>query len=139
MTVNSLPPSPQPARWIAATCLLAAVTIALASTLVIRSLSSDEVGESGRGSAAAACVLIEQMPEDGFEDAASDGARVNVMRLSSALSLGMLAAEQDDSLQELSEALLKPQQVGGAKFDYTSDKVTKAFDDARELCADEGF
>ena len=139
MATDIPPPSPQPTRWIAATCILGAVVIALVATLAIRTASSGDVGESADGSAGAACAVLEQIPDDGFEDPASDDARINMMRLSSAVSIGMLAAEQDDSFQDLSEAFIEPQRVGGTEFDYNGDGFVSAIGDARDACADEGF
>ncbi len=137
-------PSPRPIGWIAATGVLCLVALVLTAVLITQLASdSDKVGESADSSAQAACDLVGQVPEDGFEMASEDedenGYPEGLARLGGAETLAMLATSQGGDYDDLQEAIRKPRAVANEQFKATGDDFVDALADARAACADEGF
>lgn len=135
----SSPPRTRPVAWIAATCVLGVLGVALAAATVMFATGGDEPGESPEATASGACTLIEQIPEDGFEMVDGDEPSPHLSRMSAAEALAMLARDEDADYDALYEALRKPRAVASQEFEATGDEFVDALADARDACADEGL
>ncbi|MDN5855442.1 MAG: hypothetical protein L0K86_21870 [Actinomycetia bacterium] len=133
---------PRPTGWIVAAGVLGLVAVILAAVLIWQLLSdNDTVGESGESSAQAACDLIGQIPEDGFEMASEDEEDYppNLARLGATEAVAMLATSQGDEYDDLYDAIRKARFVVNEQFDASSEDFVDALADARSACADVGF
>lgn len=137
MTTAPLPTRQRPTGWIVATCVLAVVAIALA--VVVLTADGDEtVGTSADSSARAACELIGQVPEDGFEMTGDgDDYPPDMSRLAASETLLLLASAEQDGYDDLYETVQKPRLVASQEFDATGDEFVDALADARDACGEE--
>lgn len=140
--MTAVPLTPRPTRWVAAAGALGLIAIVLAAVLIWQVVSADEaVGETPESSAQAACDLVAQVPEDGFDIGAAeeDHAAPHMNRLSSAFALAMLAGDEDSGYEQLRDAIQKARSVVAERFDASGKEFVDALADARSACDDEGL
>lgn len=97
--------------------------------------SSDVLGETAESSARAACTLIAQVPEDGF-DMSAENNFPEVDRLAAAEALAYLAKDQDDQYAGLYTAIAEPRQVSVAMFAADTPEFAESLARANDACAE---
>jgi len=119
---------------VAAVLALAAVTLAV---LLLATHEDDPVGSSAESSAAAACDVLDDLPDSVDLD---DGDAVGALqaRLASARSLAMLAESQDGSYGGLRKAMDRMHGAFAAEFSIDGDTFHEARGDAEDRCDDVG-
>lgn len=124
----------RPTAWIAA-AVLAVVVLALVTLILADGGSGDEdvPGRSAASTASAACALIEQVPEAGF-DIDDEATLPHQSRLGAAEALAFLAKDLDSDYESLYDAVRAPRNIATAEFDWSSDDVVDALADARAAC-----
>lgn len=124
----------RPTAWIAA-AVLAVVVLALVTLILVDGGSGDDdvPGQSAASTARAACELIDQVPEEGF-DIGDEANLPHQSRLGAAETLAFLAKDLDSDYESLYEAVRAPRNIAAAEFDWSSDDVVNALADARAAC-----
>ena len=136
------PPPPPPTRdgravvlpWTLAGVLAVAVVVLV---VLLATGKEEEVGSTAESSARATCEVLGQIPDDVDTDD-EKGLALLQFRLASAVSLAMLAEEQDGTFADLSEAVNRMRAVFASEFSTDVPEFGEAREDAEDECADLG-
>lgn len=121
--------------WQIATIVLLIGCGVLAYLFFSQRATSDELGETAESSARAACTLVGQVPEDGF-DMSEESNFPDSSRLGAAETLAYLAKDLDGQYQALYESIAEPRQVSSVMFSADTPEFVDALARANDACAE---
>lgn len=127
-----------PNGWVVSTIVLAVVSVVLAGALVVSWGGGDTEPSttSAASSAELGCRLLDETPEDGYDEDAAGVADAH--RLTVIGALGYLAGEQDDKYDDLADKLGELMNAA-ARLTLTEPEFPATLADARDACGEHGW